>query len=51
MHEFYTKTYDGRGWMVKCHETGGEFSTLIWDGEYHKKNVCPCCNQVIKNEH
>ena len=39
------KTYD-----VTCLKEGGSFNTSLWDLGKVKRQVCPCCNMVIKKE-
>lgn len=46
---YYGLLNDRRIYIVKCSETGGEFSTALWDLEKEPRNKCPCCKNTIKS--
>ena len=48
-HKFkFAEKYGERNvFLVKCKNTGGEFSTKLWDNLLVSKGVCPCCKEKI----
>lgn len=48
-HNFVFSEYSGNRkiYIVKCLETGGEFSTVLWIDGKAKQNVCPCCKEQV----
>ena len=49
-HKF---TYaDSDGWrkvyLVDCEKEGGQFSTNNWHRGIVKKNICPCCKEMVR---
>lgn len=47
-HHVFVPVGDGV-YIVKCLQTGGSFSTLLWRDGRQPQQKCPCCQEIVKH--